>query len=81
MFHNEAFVFDNPWVFGERLGQTKYFSGEGDFTPVRPGQHMWQTNFVPDLAAIELQAWDQRGKGSKNIMFILADGTLHAHIS
>jgi len=81
LFHNEAFVFDNPWVFGERLGQSKYFSGEGDFTPVRPGQHMWQTNFVPDLAALELQAWDQRGKGSKNIMFILADGTMHAHIS
>ena len=81
MFHNEAFVFDNPWVFGERLGQSKYFSGEGDFVPVRPGQHMWESNFVPDLAAIELKAWDQRGKGSKNIMFILADGTMHAHIS
>jgi hypothetical protein len=74
-------VFDNPWVFGERLGQSKYFSGEGDFTPVRPGQHMWETNFVPDLAAIELKAWEERGKGSKNIMFILADGTMHAHIS
>jgi hypothetical protein len=42
---------------------------------------MWETNFVPDLGAIELKAWDQRGKGSKNIMFILADGTMHAHIS
>jgi uncharacterized RmlC-like cupin family protein len=81
MFHNEAFVFDNPYRFDERLGQSKYFSGEGDFVPVRPGQHMWETNFVPDLGAIELKAWDQRGKGSKNIMFILADGTMHAHIS
>ncbi len=81
MFHNEQFVFDNPFRFDERLGQSKYFSGEGDFVPVRPGQHMWQTNFVPDLAAIELKSWDQRGKGSKNIMFILADGTMHAHIS
>lgn len=81
MFHNEAFVFDNPWAFGERLGQARHFGGEGDFVAVRPGQHMWQTNFVPDLAALELKAWDQRGKGSKNIMFILADGTMHAHIS
>ena len=81
MFHNEAFVFDNPYRFDERLGQSKYFSGEGDFVPVRPGQHMWETNFVPDLGAIELKAWEQRGKGSKNIMFILADGTMHAHIS
>lgn len=81
MFHNEAFVFDNPFDFGERLGQAKYFSGEGDFIPVVPGQHMWESNFIPDLAAIELKTWNERGAGSKNIMFILADGTMHAHIS
>lgn len=81
MFHNEAFVFDNPWRFEERMGESKYFSGEGDFIALRPGQHMWETNFVPDLAAIELKTWDERGKGSKNIMFILADGTMHAHLS
>ena len=81
MFHHEAFVFDNPFRFDDRLGQQKYFAGEGDFIPVRPGQHMWESNFVPDLAAIDLKGWDERGKGSKNIMFILADGTMHAHIS
>ena len=81
IFHNEAFVFDNPWSFEERMGGDRYFSGEGDFIPVRPGNHMWETNFVPDLAAIELQDWADRGAGGKNIMFILADGTMHAHIS
>jgi uncharacterized RmlC-like cupin family protein len=81
MFHNEAFVFANPFRFDERLGDARYFGGEGDFIPVRPGQHLWQSNFVPDLAAIDLKGWDERGKGSKNIMFILADGTMHAHIS
>jgi len=81
MFHNEAFVFDNPYRFDERMGSAKYFSGEGDFTPTLPGQHMWETNFVPDLEAIELKTWNERGTGSKNIMFILADGTMHAHIS
>lgn len=81
MFHDEPFVFENPFRFGGRLGQPRYFGGEGDFIPVVPGQHMWESNFVPDLAAIELKSWDQRGAGSKNIMFILADGTMHAHIS
>ena len=81
MFHNEEFVFNNPWDFKERMGGDKYFSGEGDFIPVRPGNHMWETNFVPDLAAIELKEWADRGAGGKNIMFILADGTMHAHIS
>jgi mannose-6-phosphate isomerase-like protein (cupin superfamily) len=81
MFHDEAFVFENAWDFAGRVGDDKYFSGEGDFIPIRPGNHLWETNFVPDLAAIELQPWSDRGAGGSNIMFILADGTMHAHIS
>jgi oxalate decarboxylase/phosphoglucose isomerase-like protein (cupin superfamily) len=81
LFHNKRFIFDNPFEFPERLGSSRYFSGEGDFIPVRPGRHMWETNFVPDLSAFELKAWDQRGTGSSNIKFILADGTMHAHSS
>ena len=81
MFHNEKFIFNNGWQFEERIGDSKYFAGEGDFIPVRPGNHMWETNFVPDLAAIELKPWSERGAGGANIMFILADGTMHAHIS
>jgi hypothetical protein len=80
MFHDEDFVFGNGWDFAARLGSAKYFSGEGDFTPIRPGNHLWETNFVPDLAAIELQPWGDRGAGGSNIMFMLADGTMHAHI-
>ena len=81
MFHDERFVFSNPWDFEDRVGSSRYFSGEGDFIPIRPGNHLWETNFVPDLAAIELQPWSDRGAGGSNIMFILADGTMHAHIS
>jgi mannose-6-phosphate isomerase-like protein (cupin superfamily) len=81
MFHDEDFVFKNDWDFDARVGSSKYFSGEGDFIPIRPGNHLWETNFVPDLAAIELQPWGDRGAGGSNIMFMLADGTMHAHIS
>src|SRR6201999_790341 len=68
--HNERFVFDNDFAFGERGGKDDYYSGEGDLITVRQGNHMWETNFVPDL-----------GAGGSNIMFVLADGTMHAHIS
>ena len=81
LFHNEAFVFNNPYEFPERQGSQKSFSGEGDFIPVRPGRNMWETNFVPDLAAFELKEWKARGAGGSNMMFVLADGTMHAHIS
>jgi mannose-6-phosphate isomerase-like protein (cupin superfamily) len=80
-FHNVDFVFDNPFAFPERLGDAKYFSGEGDFTAIKPGRHMWETNFVPDLTKVELHVWDARGAGSANICFILADGVMHAHTS
>jgi len=62
-------------------GKQEYFSGEGDLITVRPGNHMWETNFVPDLGSIELKSWGDRGAGGTNIMFVLADGTMHAHIS
>src|SRR5436190_1612512 len=65
----------------EGTGKDEYYSGEGDLVLVRPGNHMWETNFVPDLEQLELQAWADRGGGSTNIMFVLADGIMHAHIS
>ena len=80
-FHNQAFVFDNPFRFSERFGSEAHFRGEGQFIPVRPGRHMWETNFVPDLPGFELQNWERRGVGSSNIKFVLADGTMHAHMS
>ncbi|HEY7383592.1 MAG TPA: hypothetical protein VH743_07970 [Beijerinckiaceae bacterium] len=80
-FHNEDFVFGAEFDFIERAGKREYYAGEGDLITVRPGNHMWETNFVPDLAGIELKSWGDRGAGGTNIMFVLADGTMHAHIS
>jgi mannose-6-phosphate isomerase-like protein (cupin superfamily) len=81
VFHNEDFIFANDWKFPERLGDDRYFKGEGEFIPMRPGRHMWETNFVPDLSTFKLYEWKERGAGGANIMFVLADGTMHAHVS
>jgi len=51
MFHNERFVFDNPYSFEERMGQSKYFAGEGDFTPTVPGSTCGRPISWPDLGA------------------------------
>jgi hypothetical protein len=43
---------------------------------------MWETNLVPDLLTFDqLRLSPGRGAGSTNIMFVLADGTMHAHCS
>jgi len=80
-FHNEDFIFNNPFVFPERSGDEKHFKGDGTFLPTRPGRHMWETNFVPDLSNFKLMEWKERGAGGSNIMFVLANGTMHAHMS
>jgi mannose-6-phosphate isomerase-like protein (cupin superfamily) len=78
---NEAFIFDNAAVFPEREGKEGYFAGEGDLVPTHGDRKMWETNFIPDLASFQLNSWSTRGAGSANMVFILADGTMHAHCS
>jgi quercetin dioxygenase-like cupin family protein len=81
LFHDDSFIFENDHYFKGRVGKDEHYSGEGDLKLVRGGQNMWYTNFVPDLGAIELTDWKERGAGATNLMFILADSNMHAHIS
>jgi quercetin dioxygenase-like cupin family protein len=81
LLHNEEFVFDNPFRFPEREGEEGYFTGGGDFYGGKRGRNIWETNFVPDVSAFELKSWEERGAGSTNIKFLLADGILHTHSS
>jgi len=81
LYHNDKFIFENDFFFSDRVGKDNYYTGVGDLTLIRPGQNMWETNFVPDLVGIELTAWNERGAGSMNLMFLLGDGNMHAHVS
>lgn len=82
LFRSEDFIFNNQSNFPERLGTRDHFEGEGTFIPVREHRNMWETNFVPDLLSFEhMTKSPSRGTGSLNIMFILAEGTMHAHMS
>lgn len=81
VFHDEPFIFDNAAEFPDRFGDEGRFRGEGEFVHVAPGRHMWETNFVPDLADFEMPEWQARGTGSRNLKFVLAESTMHAHMS
>ena len=82
LFHNETLRLRQRLRIPRAAGRGRsHFSGEGEFIPVRPGRNMWETNFIPDLAGFELKTGSERGAGGSNMMFILADGTMHAHTS
>jgi quercetin dioxygenase-like cupin family protein len=81
LFHNEKFVFDNNFDFDDRLGKPEYFAGEGVLNLVRQGNDTWETNFVPDLERIKLPDFSDRGAGGGCLIFLLADSSMHAHVS
>lgn len=82
LFRDELFVFGINHDFTGRLAREEYFHGEGLFIPNREHRHMWETNFVFDLRQFNrLQPAPSRGVGSSSIMFILADSSMHAHLS
>jgi hypothetical protein len=80
-FHNDDFIFNSPFMFADRVGREEWYGGEGELHMFRPGANIWETNFVPDMLAIELTEWEDRGKGSTNIQFALAGSVQHTHIS
>jgi mannose-6-phosphate isomerase-like protein (cupin superfamily) len=77
-FHNEDFIFNNPFHFTDRYsGERDYFSGEGKLYRGR----LWETNFVADIRKMKLWEWKERGGGGTNAFFMLAGGTINSHIS
>jgi hypothetical protein len=85
LYHNLDFVFDNPFAFPERAGQSRHFEGEGDHSTWVAAnaikRNLWETNFIHDVSSFKLYDFEERGKGSKNVSFILAEGTMHSHVS
>jgi uncharacterized RmlC-like cupin family protein len=86
LFHSEDFVFNNTTKFPERFGSENLFRGEGELLTLSRGTgvaqlNIWETNFVPDVTSFKLYELNERGKGSLNVSFVLADSTMHAHCS
>ena len=77
IFHNEEFIFRNPFDFRDR------FHAGDEF--LRYNKHMaqryWETNLVPDVNQFPLDDFPMKGKGVKHMRFTLADTTYGCHVS
>src|SRR5579871_1081959 len=77
LFHNMEFVFNNDFRFTDRYsGDSTHFSGSGSFIRGRT----WDTNYVANVGAFELDDQPTRG-GGRSIQFELGNSTLVAHCS
>jgi mannose-6-phosphate isomerase-like protein (cupin superfamily) len=85
LFHDTDFVFGSDATFADRVGDIARFAGEGVHSVYNQDsakvQNVWETNFVHDLTSFKLYSFEGRGKGSLNVNFVLADGTMHSHVS
>ena len=79
LFHNLDFIFDSDFVFKDRFDPNaeNYFDGNGKIEK----RLFMTTNFVPDTRNMKLHEYNERGKGSTNVKFNLAEQTMGAHIS
>jgi hypothetical protein len=81
LFRNADFMLNNPFSFADRFdSDPDSFSGEGEAYELK-GRHMWDTNFVSDVRALELFALERRGAGGRNLQIALAENGMGVHIS
>jgi oxalate decarboxylase/phosphoglucose isomerase-like protein (cupin superfamily) len=81
IFHNTDFVLNCPYAFTDRYsGQEKYFSvGNKRYELGR--QHIWETNFIPDVLSASLGERDIKGAGVQLTQFELSGNALIGHVA
>jgi gentisate 1,2-dioxygenase len=78
LFHNPDFVFNCDYVFRDRYdGAEDYFAGGAK----RLTGHFWETNFLRDVRAFELDDARERGAGGRLSALEIANNLMSAHIS
>ena len=78
LYRNDDFVFNNPYVFSERLSdQEEAFNGTGKLYNKR----VCETNFIPNAPDMPLYGWKERGAGGVNAMLEMAKNSINSHIS
>jgi uncharacterized RmlC-like cupin family protein len=84
VYRDSDFIFGTDYTFRSRF-ETAGFDGKGRMVHDKTSdlyKDFWETNFVPDLGEFnELTSLEWRGKNSNSIMFLMANGALHAHCS
>lgn len=80
-FHSVDFVFNCPYQFSDR------YQGEEDFFSVGKKryelgmQHIWETNYIPDIRSVRLDTREAKGAGVQITQFEASGNSLVGHLS
>src|SRR3989338_1023218 len=81
VFHNEEFVFNCPFSFKDRYAGQQDFFTVGNKRYEKGMQHIWETNFIPDVRSAGLDLRDVKGAGVMITQFELAGNELIGHLA
>ncbi|MBI4523058.1 MAG: ethanolamine ammonia lyase-activating protein [Deltaproteobacteria bacterium] len=76
LFHNEDFIFRNPFQFRDRFRNDPDYFRENKRLTVRS----WETNLIPDANSFVLDDYPMKGKGVRIMRFGLAGTTYGCHV-
>lgn len=86
LFYNERFVYETPFIFGERFdGSAEYFAldkrtsrgGGGGYSESR----IWETNFITDVKTALIEPSEAKGVGHLLTQFEIAGNSLIGHLA
>lgn len=81
VFHNPNFVFGCPYEFSDRYRGEEDFFAVGNKRYEQGMQHVWETNFIPDVKAARLDEREAKGAGVQITQFEVSGNGLIGHIS
>ncbi|HEY1374035.1 MAG TPA: hypothetical protein VGH50_16300 [Candidatus Binatia bacterium] len=79
--HNEEFLFNCPYNFGDRYSGAEGFFNVGTKRYETGMQHIWETNFIMDIQSASLDNREVKGAGVRITQFELSGNSLIGHLA
>ena len=79
--HNEEFLFNCPYNFGDRYSGAEGFFNVGTKRYETGMQHIWETNFIMDIQSAALDNREVKGAGVRITQFELSGNSLIGHLA
>ena len=82
MYRNPEFVFNCPTIFSDRFAEEESYFKESS-KRYKKGLHanIWETNFIPDVMAAQLDEKKLKGPGWKVTQYEMGGNSLIGHIA